>query len=293
MKHLISSLVLALAGVSPAFAQSCNLTASTSGSGLQKLYDPFSAANTVADLRVTISNGSDQACVARLFVAPVNGLLALSDNGQLLTYRVEGPSNGSRPGEHGPFSISVPAGGSETLSISFTVLGQQVVPRGFYTSSLVVRGEDGANQPILIGGVNPVLTMAVPNRSEIGISGAASPPLSSVGMAPATINFPDAQMGQTGRVYVNVWANSSVVVRLSSENNGVLKHIEQPTLPPIDYRASFDGASINLGTAYSVGRTPPMTITGASYPLEITLGDTSRNFAGRYRDRITVDVTSN
>jgi hypothetical protein len=292
MKYLFAALPLALFCFTP--AQACELSASTSGGGLQKIYDPFAPQNTVADLRVVVMNSGEEACTGRFFVAPTDGQTELSaGGGQRLSYRIEGGAGGALPGEYGPFSANVPAGGSQTLTIQFTILPQQVVPVGFYTSPLTLRGEDQAQEVIPVGGSAPILTMAVPARSEMSISGAPSPSLSSVGMAPATINFPDAKMGQTGEVFVNVWANSSVQVRLLSENGGVLKHLQDSSLPPITYSARFNGVPIGLATSYTVQQTPPMNTVGASYPLEITLGDTSRNFAGRYRDRITVQVQSN
>ncbi len=293
MKYFLTGLIIALAASSPAAAQSCDLTASTSGNSLQKLYDPFAAQDTVVGLRVTVFNSGDQNCQARFYISPSDGQLRLSASGETMAYQIEGTTGGSLPGEYGPFSVTVAGGGRETVSIQFRVPGQQVVPVGFYTSNLALRGEGPENDPISIGGSNPILTMAVPARSETSISGAPSPSLSSLGMAPATINFPDAQMGQTGMVYVNVWANSSVLVRLTSQHGGVLKHLQNRNLPPIAYSATFDGNVIGLASAYSVQRNPPMSVAGASYPLLITLGDTTGRYAGRYQDRITVDVQSN
>lgn len=292
MKYLLIALPLALFAC-PAVAQACDLSASASGSGLQTVYDPFAPQNTVVDLRVSVTNSSDETCTGRFYVAPIDGQLNLSAGGQRLTYRIEGANSGALPNEYGPFTVSVPAGGSEKFSVQFTVQAQQVVPVGFYTSRLTLRGETPSNEPVPVGGSIPIITMAVPARSEVSISGAPSPSLTSIGMAPATINFPNAQAGQTGRVFVNVWANSSVQVRLTSENSGVMRNLQTPSLTPISYSATFDGVALPLASVQTLNRTPPMSVVGSSYELAITLGDTSQNFAGRYRDRITVDVDAN
>lgn len=293
MTYRFMALMLAFGCASPVLAQDCDLTAGASGSGLQNIYDPFAPQNTVVDLRINVSNAGSDTCQARFFVAPTGGQPQLSAAGSTMTYRVEGMNSGSSPGEYGPFAVQVPPGGSQNLSIQFTVQAQQVVPVGFYTGMLTLRGEDPSNHSIPIGGTVPTITMAVPARSEISISGAPSPNLSSVGMAPATINFPDAQTGQIGRVYVNVWANANVLVSLTSENGGALKNLAAPSLPPIAYTATFDGASLPLTSVQTLTRTPPLSVQGASYELAITLGDVSRAYAGRYRDRITVDVNAN
>ncbi|MBL9068856.1 MAG: hypothetical protein JNM03_02560 [Sphingopyxis sp.] len=292
MKYLPMTLAWALLTFSTG-AQACELSASTSGGGLQAVYDPFAPQNTVVDLRVSVTNSGDEACLGRFYIAPLDGQLNMTAGGQYLAYRIEGANSGALPNEFGPFNVNVPAGGSEKFSIRFTVQAQQIVPVGLYTGRLTLRGETAANEPVPVGGAIPIVTMAVPARSEISISGAPSPSLTSIGMAPATINFPNAQTGQTGRVFINVWANSSVQVRLTSENGGIMRNLQSPSLTPLSYSATFDGNALSLANVQTLNRTPPMSILGASYELAITLGDTTHNFAGRYRDRITVDVDAN
>jgi hypothetical protein len=127
----------------------------------------------------------------------------------------------------------------------------------------------------------------------MSISGTSAPPFSSHDMAPASIDFGTARSGATERVFVNVWSNGSVNVTLESANKSVLKLVDNESLPAISYAARFDGAPISLATPYLVQRTPPLSTTGASYELAVTLGDVSNKFAGRYRDVVTVTVNQN
>lgn len=288
MKLFLAGLAAALAA--PALAADCRLSASTSGSGLQAEYDPFSPRDMVLDLQIIAENGGADDCRALFYVAPTSGQLQLASPGGLLPYRIEGAARGSLPGEYGPFAILVPARGTRILPVRFTVRGQQVVPPDSYISEIAVRGVDAETQPIRVAGGTALMTILVSSRSEMSISGAAAPPLSAQGMAPAGIHFPAAAAGQTGRVYVNVWSNSPVSVSLTSTNGGELRMVRGPSRTPIAYTATFDGVSVPLGSIYTVGRRPTMTAQGASYELTVTLGDTSRSFAGAYRDTIRVDV---
>jgi hypothetical protein len=295
MRYLLAGCAAALACAGPALAVDCDLTAQTSSSGSQALYDPFAPQDTIVDLQILALNAGDANCTARFYVAPLSGQLRLEAPSANLDYRIDGQrSGGARTGaEYGPFLATVPPGGSQALTIRFSVPAQQIVPLGYYTANLVLRGEDSGSAPILLSGANPRLTLAVPSRVEMSISGTSAASLSTQSMAPASIHFADASAGQTGRVYVNVWANSGVLVSLTSENGGVMRNVQTRSLPPIAYSATFDGAALPLVGTQTLSRTPPMSVQGASYELAITLGDTSRNFAGRYRDRITVDVNAN
>lgn len=298
MNHILpaaAAALVALAFPSLAHAADCDLTAQTSSSGSQVLYDPFAPQDSIVDLQITAFNEGDAACVARFYVAPLNGALKLEGPAAAIDYRVDGHRSGAAASgaEFGPYTISVPPGGSNSTAVRFSIPAQQVVPVGYYTTALVVRGSAPSDAAILMSGANPRLTAAVPSRVEMSISGTAAPPLASQSMAPASIHFGNATGGQAGRVYVNVWANSNVLVSLTSENRGVLKNVQTPSLPPIGYTATFDGAALPLIGTQTLVRTPPMSVQGASYELAIILGDTTRNFAGRYRDRITVDVYAN
>ena len=289
------AIVVAMQLQSAAKAGECDLTAQTNSSGSQALYDPFAPQDTIVDLQIVAFNAGDTVCAAHFYVAPLSGAMTLEGPAALLDYRLDGQRGGGTAtgAEFGPFVISVPRDGSKITTLRFRILAQQVVPVGYYTTTLVVRGAAPAGHPIVISGANPRLTAVVPSRVEMSISGTASPPVAAQSMAPASIHFGNAIAGQTGRVYVNIWANSGVLVSLTSENGGVLKHVQTPSLPTIAYTATFDGTALPLTGTQTLARTPPLSVQGASYELAVTLGDTSRNFAGRYRDRITVDVYAN
>jgi hypothetical protein len=89
-----------------------------------------------------------------------------------------------------------------------------------------------------------------------------------------------------------VRANTTVAIELASENQGVLKLDGAPDAAPIVYALTFDGER-GAGSSWRTSRTPPLTLTGASYPIDVQIGAVEGHFAGRYRDTVTITVVPN
>lgn len=297
MKRIILAAVpLVLTGTTQAMAkEDCQLTARPASGGAQTLYDPFSPVDTVLNFEIEASNRGNKSCEAGFYVAPRKGDLRLSAGTASLIYRIEGAhgGGGGHANERGPFDAQVAAGSSRTVPIRLVIPAQQIVPQGDYLSELVLRGIGHGNNPIAFTGDNAVIRLVVPARVEMSISGTAAPPLSNQSMAPATIDFGTARTGAMERVFVNVWSNGGVSIRLESENQGKLELVDNKTLPAIPYSARFDGTQINLAAPHIVQRTPPLSTAGSSYEFAVTLGDVSGKFAGRYKDVVTVTANQN
>lgn len=292
---LLRALIIAfsLSAASNANASECDLEAKTSSS--QKSYDPFSPADTVLDVNVTVKNDGHGNCLARFYVAPVDGRLALSLDGERIPYRIEGPRGGDSgyPSEFGPFIANVMSNSSASLAIRFTLPSQNVVPKGMYTSDLVVHGVGLDGERIDVSSGSVILRAQVSGRVEMSISGTASPQLSQAGMAAIGMDFGQGRQGDTRRVFVNVWSNGSVSISLASQNQGVLKLVGNEHLPAIKYSARFDGSAVSLGGPYIVQRSPPLSLIGASYELAVTLGEVQNKFAGLYKDVVSINIDQN
>ncbi|QNQ07723.1 hypothetical protein [Sphingomonas alpina] len=294
----ICSLLAALVAITAAARAeaTCTVTGRTVTPVVSLTYNPFAPSNEVADINVELSNSGDTACTVRLFARPSTGGSSLLSGADRLLYRVDngGAGGGGEAGEIGPFSLTIGARQQRMVGIHIIIPAQQIMPRGLYRTDLALRLVDDANGELALISPNASLNVAVPARIEMNISGAAARgsggPLS---MAPASINFGEAHSGQSERVFVNIWSNGSVTVALSSENGGVLRHMENATLPPISYSTRFDGQPINLRSPVALTRNPPATLSGGAYELAVTLGDIRRNYAGQYKDVITVSISEN
>lgn len=273
-------------------AQACSLTAQV-GSSAQVTYDPFSTTPTSADLVVIVRNSSDDACDARLFLSPVDGSAALRSEAYRLSYGdPQHRGSATAAGEFGPYRIQVPANGSETVRIPLTIEANQIVPRGQYLSDLTVRAISTTGEPLLPDAPNITFRANVPARVLMNIAGTIGTAPTRGRMAPPAIDFGTITQGATERVFVNVWANSSVSITIRSENGGELRRDGVDPRMPIRYQASFDGQPISLAAPHLTQRTPPLSIDGANYELAFTLLDAGR-LAGVYRDTVTVTVDEN
>jgi hypothetical protein len=293
MKLRLLGILLACAAASPALAEPCALSADT-GSIEQVPYDPFSAAATFADLRIPLRNDGSEACEALVYVAPLDGAPELRSGQHSLRYRDQGSQGaGTRAGELGPYSVRVLGQASETVSVPVIIDPNQVVPRGLYSGDLRVRAVSASGEPLALSLPIVTLRAEVPARVEMGVSGTATRILPQGRMAPPAVDFGIIEPGETERVFVNVWSNSSVSISISSENGGELRRDGRELGSPIRYRTSFDGQSVSLSAPHLTQRTPPLTIDGASYELAFTILPGGGQYAGVYRDIVTVTVNEN
>lgn len=295
MTRIIST-VLAGAMLAVSATAGAECAGVTTTSIVTTAYDPFAAANEIADFSVGIDNSGQSSCSVRLYAQPSTGGNLLQSNADKLLYRIDSVASTSsgNAGEIGPFQVIVGPGQHGNVGFRLVIPAQQIVPRGIYQTQFALRIVDEANTDLALRGRSANFTANVPARVEMNISGGASTgSRGPMQMAPASINFGNAHSGQSEHVFVNIWSNGSVNVALSSENRGLLKHVLDSSLPPIMYRTRFDGETIDLGSVTNLSRTPPASLSGASYELDVTLGDVSQNFAGQYKDVVTVSVTEN
>lgn len=290
--HFAAAL-LACPMAAPAMAApDCDL--STRAVSAQQSYDPFGSSDVLLDVTISVTNGGSKACQARLYVAPVNGLLSLANGGDRLLYRIDGPHGGGHaPNSSGPFVVRPDPGATQSVMVRVIVPAQQVVSRGDYLSDLAVSAIAEGNTALPISGAPLTLRVRVPARVEMSISGTASTSFPAGASPGAAIAFGQAASGKSDRVFVHVWSNGGVSVSLDSANRGKLKLVGTAVDSTIDYAARFDGVPAPLTSRFTVQRTPPQNLTGASYELTVTLGDVRNKFAGVYKDTITVTVDQN
>lgn len=288
--------LLLCAGISSALCSaasaSCALSVETQTDIASIPYEPFSANDALGELRIRVENNGDESCEARLYARPIDGAFHLAGpGGAALDWRFGGnASSSAHTGEAGPFIAHVAGGDAEEIAIPIVAPAGQIVPRGAYTANLEIRAADAAGAPVDVRRANPSITADVSARVLMSISGVRWGPR---GLAPAGIDFGELETGEIGRVFVNVWANSSVTVMLNSQNGGQMLNLENAALPGIDYSARFDGSVVSLASGATLQRAPPLRAEGASYELAVIVGDVSNRYAGRYQDIISVTVNEN
>jgi hypothetical protein len=292
MKYRVLSLVILMGACAGSSAQACSISAQL-GSAAQIAYDPFSPSPASAELVIALRNASSEACDAQLFLAPVDGATLLRSGQYVLRYGDQQyRGSATRSGEFGPYRVQVPANGSETLRIPLMIEPSQVVPRGDYVSDLSLHATTASGEPLTLDLPTIAFRAEVLSRILMNIAGTTAPAAARGRMAPPAIDFGTIAQGATERVFLNVWANSSVSISIRSENGGELRREGVDPVMPVRYQTSFDGQPISLSAPHLAQRTPPLNIDGANYELAFTLLDSGR-LAGVYRDTVTVTVDEN
>ena len=291
MKMLSALLIALFASIGSSAWAECTIAADPVASTAQA-YDPFSATPTQIVFEVAVKGTGDAGCPADIVLKPVNGTTRLVGPGGIMNYSFISPTGLTSGSTIGPVGIVVPLNDRATTSFIAEIPAGSVVSPGDYSADITVS--------ILVNGVPAVqdrvvtLKAIVRARAQMSISGTSAPGRGSIGMAPPAVSFGTLETGEDRTVFVNVWANSSVRVRLSSLNGGVLKHDELASLPSVPYTVEFDhSAPQTLASAIAIARPPPMSMAGASYPLVLTIGNVAGRFAGHYTDEITVSVDEN
>jgi hypothetical protein len=280
--------IFALSGLAaPAFGATCDI-AIQSGPATHVVYDPFSPSPTPAEVVLKARNSAEEPCVGQIFLEPVDGAAVMHSAGVTLRY---GDGRSGLSNQFGPYPFQIAGGSDETLRIPLVIDPGQIVPGGSYVADLLVRGAQANGEPLVLGSPNVALRAEVPARALMSISGTRASFLDDRG-APPRIDFGPMAKGASERVFINVWANSSVNITIASENSGELRRDGVDLVRPVRYQASFDGIPISLETAYLTQRSPPLNIAGTSYELAFTLLD-SGQFAGVYRDTVYVTLDAN
>jgi hypothetical protein len=163
-----------------------------------------------------------------------------------------------------------------------------VLAPSIYADDLELRLFDVNSGALLSGPLSVPLRAQVTPQAQANLAGLTR----SAEAAIATMDFGVLETGESQRIYLQVRANTTVAVELASENQGVLKLDGAPDAAPIVYNLTFDGER-GAGSSWRTSRTPPLTLSGASYPIDVQIGAVEGRFAGRYRDTVTITVVPN
>lgn len=109
------------------------------------------------------------------------------------------------------------------------------------------------------------------------------------GVDVAIVDFGALETGESKRLFIQVRGNSPALISLSSENQGAMVHNVNPKWR-VDYSVTVDGQSSDLSSPLELERPIKRNFRGSAYPMDITVGDVTGRFAGKYQDVITIDV---
>jgi hypothetical protein len=276
----------------------CNASISHIAQGTPVAYDPFEGLARSATLDIEFVNAGDSPCTLGVAVArqETGGERRLKSSHSEVPYRVTGPGGVELANDlSAPWGSVVLAGGAgqrQTFSLKVEVPAGFIVPAGTYADMLSIRAFDLDNASrVAMGSDRSVRALAiVASRAQINLAGGAGSQGTSFGLD--RMDFGVLQSGAERQAFVQIRSTSAVTIQISSKNRGMLRHLAlRDRVPGIAYTLRLDGTEASLDTgSFSMERNPPVSISGASYMLNVRIGDVTHAYAGDYQDVVTISV---
>ncbi|MBI1187613.1 MAG: hypothetical protein GC206_09860 [Alphaproteobacteria bacterium] len=284
----MKSTVLALATVALApllagEAFACAARLPSAAPPAEAAVDPFSPYQTVIDLPIMLEIDGECDGVELVAHSPAGaGDRALRGPGGAIEYRLTAPSGPTLRNTRDPGGgVHILRGGPMALRATIGDAASALAP-GAYEDDVELSLYDRRSGALLSGPLNVVVRADIAPRVQANLAGLARG-------GNATMDFGALEPGERQRVMLQVRANTQVSIALESENGGELKLDAAPGAPGVGYTLTFDGER-GGAAPWRFSRTPPLTLRGAAYPIEIQIGATEGRFAGRYRDVVTITV---
>lgn len=275
----------------------CDVAIQPSSNLVRMFYDPFERDLAPSFITLTITNKADDKCQLALSIDSrgpraerrlVNGSSSLgyevSREGRLLENETGAPQ----------VQLPLQSGksGETQVELRFRIRDGDFVPAGEYTDEMVVRlYQIGAGPPRQISPETVLRVSAlVPARAQLNVAGSNT---RVFGANPAGgIDFGELKNGAEREAFIQVRATSPVILRLSSANQGQLRHANfGESTAGVPYALSVDGNSVALGSGpVQLFRDPSSAFRPESYRALFTIVDATGKPAGLYRDVLTISV---
>jgi len=166
-----------------------------------------------------------------------------------------------------------------------------ISPAGNYADTLTLRlFQITGTGAIKRGNDQTVQTRAaIESRAQVNIAGASAPTTYGAYQL-ERLDFGALTSNKSKKAIVQVRATRPVMITVSSQNGGLLKHQTIPSAS-IRYGIVLDGSPLGLDSTSMLTRTPAMlNLNATNYDMLVTIGDTTGRPAGAYLDRVTVNV---
>ena len=259
--------------------------------GVTIQYDPFVGLPGLQTLEIEVTYTGNSTKLARLVITPENQPnFRLANTEASFPFEISANSGSfSQSRFEMPVMLS-PTPTPQIIALSFKITAGQYVDENSFSADLSVNLLDGATLTSLSDERTLSASSIIAPRAQTNFAGVGAGYQN--GTSFALVDFGELKTGISRTVNFQVRGNTDVNIEISSENGG--KMVEQGSAGqnPIPYQVSVDGVSIDLSSPQNLLRQPMKSLSGSSYPLEITIGNPENGFfSGLYRDVITIDVT--
>ena len=223
----------------PAFA--CQLEAQSAPSAPRIDYDVYDLARAIGATQFDLHNSGDMDCALEIIVSdltdfpPPFEFPAANVSIDIVAPGLQGPTNTTQ--NQGIFLLNLLPGASQMVTLDFFTDQSISVPAGTYRKDIKI----GVR---LAGAIEPLdefvtdLTLIFASQAQINIAGADG--IFDKATYADSIDFGEAEVGKSRRVFVQTHANAVATMTLESENGGKMVHGVTPMYPnsPSAYRFS-------------------------------------------------------
>lgn len=217
-----------------------------------------------------------------------------------LRYQLQ-PASRRAVSRHGSISLVVtdlPPGGTAELLYDLVVPAEQFVPGGFYTGDMLATVVQWRGESPGIQLDPPGANADVDDRRRIDVSvevdGAARISFAGTQGRQRIVDFGQLKSGATPvmPVALIIQASSSYALRFRSDNGGQLQQRSggRDWNVPYALRIGRDVVDLQSGESQIV-RTDPTSSRGHRVPLDFRVLNAEDRPAGRYSDRLTIEIT--
>ncbi len=281
----------------------------TGPGGLSFLYDPFSgqAGDQSIELAIeallssqpstrdatTVSSSSiaNQWFNLRIRPAGSKQFDLVSDNGTKLPLEVSSSAKQRLSFQNGHYidfiNFSNQQEGTLKLSYKFSIKPSVWAAPGSYKKLVLVELVNANNPEEIMVTKTLDIVATVEPKLQTNLAGQIGS--FDNGVDVAIMDFGSLKTGASKKVFIQVRGNSKAMITLSSENKGVMKHSINPKWY-VDYTVNVDGETSSLESPMRVERPVAKNFRGSAYPMQVTIGDVTKSFSGKYSDIITIDV---
>jgi len=280
----------------PVAAEACDVTLTPVQTTARLDYDPFAFAKTADRITFELENHDSQRCdvdVVLLDQARASLDEVSVSNAGVLVRITNGPGEAilAPTATPGTWRTRLEPGSRAKVSLDSTVVQDGVAPAGIYEVLFNLEVRDAGLVSTRTAALPVRLVFAALPRAQMNIVGAVG--TFGSGQSVALIDFGVLQAGARRRVYLQVRANTSARLTISSRNLGrLMPDLPGTKDPGVAYSALFVDEAIDLTRPWEKIIKPPATLAGDSLPLEVIIDSLDAHPAGRFSDTLVVELSA-
>lgn len=281
---------LGLSFALPVSALACQLESTGAPTAPRIDYDVYAFDRAIASTTLELRNDGETDCVLDIVIEDLASFPPPFDfpnagvSIDVIAPGLQRPQ--SSQNIQGIFELILPPAVSEEVKLDFFTDQSVSVPSGLYNKDIEISvRHSGATEQLLSHIIN--LSLSSTSQAQINIAGADGTFNKNTYMD--AIDFGEAEIGESRRVFVQSRSNAMATMTIRSDNGGVMKHSDKDDAS-IGYKAVFDNQEIDLQSPFVIPNLSSTDLDGSSQALDLTIESLNTPYAGQYSDRIVIEI---